>query len=289
MLQFQSVKDILFSTKNTLNIKGKIVDLSTPKVMGIINATPDSFYAGSRSMDENAILGKAENMLETGATFLDIGGYSSRPGSEDIPVEEETRRVTRAIRAIMKHFPDTLISIDSFRTPVVKSAFDEGAVMINDISGGQLDTEMFQTAAEFRAPYILMHMKGTPQTMQQLVDYEDVVLEVMDYFQKRVVELQNSGVSDILIDPGFGFSKTVDQNYVLLKNLGYFKALELPLLVGLSRKSMIFKTLGGRTEDTLNGTTVLNTIALMQGVKILRVHDVKEAVEAITLVEACNL
>lgn len=289
MLYFQSVKDIVFSTKNTLNIKGKIVDLSTPKVMGIINVTPDSFYPGSRTMDEKAVLGKAEKMLEAEATFLDIGGYSSRPGSEDISAEEEIRRITRAIRTIMQHFPAAIISIDSFRTSVVKSAFDEGAVMINDISGGALDAEMFQTAAALRAPYILMHMKGTPQTMHLLADYEDVVLEVMDYFQKRVVELQKFGVLDIIIDPGFGFSKTVDQNYVLLKNLGYFNALELPLLAGLSRKSMIFKTLEGRQEDTLNGTTVLNTIALMQGVKILRVHDVKEAVEAVTLFEAFNL
>ena len=211
--------------------------------MGIINVTPDSFYPGSRTMDEKAVLEKAEKMLEAEATFLDIGGYSSRPGSEDISAEEEIRRITRAIRTIMQHFPAAIISIDSFRTSVVKSAFDEGAVMINDISGGALDAEMFQTAAALRAPYILMHMKGTPQTMHLLADYEDVVLEVMDYFQKRVVELQKFGVLDIIIDPGFGFSKTVDHNYVLRKNLGYFNVLELPLLAVLSRISMIFKTL----------------------------------------------
>jgi len=283
------VKDKLFSNKNTLNIKGKILDISVPKVMGVINVTPDSFFAGSRSQQQNKIVKKAEIMLSEGAAILDIGGCSTRPGAEELPEEEEANRVIPAIHSINRSFPEAVISIDSFRSNIVKQAFDVGASMINDVSGGNLDPEMFKTVAILNSPYILMHMRGTPQTMQKETAYNMLVVDIMDHLQKKVFELQQMGIADILIDPGFGFAKTVEQNYVLLKNLGYFEALELPIVVGLSRKSIISKTLGISMDEALNGTTVLNTLALVNGARILRVHDVKEAVEAVKLFNVYNL
>ena len=283
------MKDKLFSSKNTLNIKGKILDISVPKVMGVINVTPDSFFAGSRSQQQNKIVKKAEKMLDEGAAILDIGGYSTRPGAEELSEEEEANRVIPAIHSISRSFPDAAISIDSFRSNIVKQAFDVGASMINDVSGGNLDPEMFKTAAILNSPYILMHMRGTPQTMQKETEYNTLVVDIIDHLQKKMFELKQLGIADILIDPGFGFAKTVEQNYVLLKNLGYFEALELPIVVGLSRKSMISKTLGISMDEALNGTTVLNTLASVNGARILRVHDVKEAVEAVTLFNVYNL
>jgi dihydropteroate synthase len=279
----KALKDKSFSSKNTLNIRGKVFDISRPKVMGIINVTSDSFYSLSRKQGTAEIIETAGKMLNDGADFLDIGGYSSRPGAEDITIKEEIDRVVPAIEAIMEQFPESRISIDTFRSTVAEKALDSGASIVNDISGGNLDQDMDDLVAERKVPYIIMHMKGTPKIMQSLSKYENVLTEVMDFFQERVLKLHNLGLTDIIIDPGFGFSKTVEQNYVLLKNLDYFKALELPILAGISRKSMIYKPLGLRPEEALNGTTVLNTIALEKGAGILRVHDVKEAVEVVEL------
>ena len=251
--------------------------------MGIINVTPDSFYVGSRKTSIPEIIGKASGLLDEGADFIDIGGYSSRPGASRLSEQEEIQRVVPAISEIIDRFPEAVVSIDTFRSQVAMKAMDAGALMVNDISGGNMDPDMIHLVSERKVPYIIMHMRGTPETMNTLTKYQNLTVEVMDFFQSRVSELHSLGMTDIIIDPGFGFSKTVDQNYVLLKNLQYFKALELPILVGFSRKSMIFKTLGLGPEDALNGTTVLNTIALQQGAGILRVHDVKEAVETIKL------
>lgn len=278
-----AVKDTAFCPKKTLNLKGKILDLSYPVVMGILNVTPDSFYSGSRHQDEMDILYKAGDMLTDGATLLDIGGYSSRPGAEEITVEEELNRVVPAISAIIREFPDALISVDTFRSSVAKKAVEAGAAMINDISAGTLDTEMFDTVAALKVPYILMHMRGTPQSMQGMTDYNNLLLEVIRFLQERISLLKEKNVCDIILDPGFGFSKTLDQNYELLRQLRYFSMLDHPVLAGMSRKSMIYKRLNTSSEEALNGTTTLNAIALMNHVSILRVHDVKEAVEAITL------
>ena len=277
------MKDTLFSTKNTLSIRGKIIDISTPKVMGIINVSPDSFYAGSRMKDVDEVLTAAEKMMEEGATFLDIGGYSSRPGAYDVGEEDEILRVVPAVEAVVESFPEAIVSVDSFRSSVALSACEAGAGIINDISGGEHNAKIFEVAAQQEVPYILMHMRGTPSTMNKHTDYKNIVVEIMEFLREKVLLLQKRGVRDIIVDPGFGFAKTIDQNYVLLKNLGYFTALELPLLVGLSRKSMIHKKLEVQPDQALNGTTVLNTLALNQGARILRVHDVKEAVEAVIL------
>lgn len=279
------MKDKVFSTKYTLNIRGKVLDMSSPKVMGIINVTPDSFYAKSRKTGIKEIAKAASNMISQGATFLDIGGYSSRPGAVDISIEEELNRVIPAICEILDNHPEALLSIDTFRTKVADEAIKNGVILVNDITGGEGDPEMKHLIAEKKVPYVLMHMRGTPRTMNTLVDYKDMVIEIMDYFVERVEILRNLMVTDIIVDPGFGFSKTVSQNYVLLRNLAYFKALELPILVGLSRKSMVYKSLDIHPDEALNGTTVLNTIALTNGAGILRVHDVKEAIEAVNLFE----
>jgi dihydropteroate synthase len=279
-------KDTVFYSKKTLNFKGNLIDLSEPVVMGILNVTPDSFYDGGAYSTESALLEKASQMIEEGAKIIDVGGYSSRPQASDISEKEETERVIPAIRSIMKAFPEACISIDTFRSNVVRAAVEEGAVMVNDISGGSLDPKMFPLIAELDVPYVLMHMKGTPQTMAKLTDYENIVLEMIEYFQKRLFELKQIGVKDVIIDPGFGFAKTIDQNYELLKNLNYFKCLNKPILAGVSRKSMICRKLNVEAEDALNGTTVLNTIALMNGAGVLRVHDVKFAVESIKLYKA---
>jgi dihydropteroate synthase len=278
----------LFTTNKTLNCRGELIDLSQPKVMGIINVTPDSFYAGSRQIDLRSILKQAEKMLAEGATFLDVGGYSSRPGAEDISMEEESQRVLPAIQAVIKEFPRAFVSVDTFRSSIAQQAVDVGACMVNDISGGELDNQMFSTIAELQVPYVLMHMRGTPQTMTQHTDYEDLIKDIMDYFHPKVYQLRLMGVKDCIVDVGFGFSKTVEQNFTLLNALDYFKMLEKPLLVGLSRKSMIWRTLKTDAEHALNGTTTLHTIALIKGASILRVHDVKEAVETIELVGKYN-
>lgn len=278
----------ILTPKKTLTVAGRLVDLSSPKVMGIVNVTPDSFFAASRKLGIEEILTQAEKMLEEGATFLDIGGYSSRPGALDISEEEEISRITKPIEAIAKRFPEAVISIDTFRAAVAKAGVDAGANVINDISGGHLDSQMLQTVAELRIPYVGMHMRGTPQTMKTLTDYDDILTEVMSYFGKIMNQCRELGIIDVVVDPGFGFAKTLEQNYYLLKNLPVLKQLGCPVLVGVSRKSMIHKLLKTSAEDALNGTTALNSVALLNGANILRVHDVKEAVETITLINQLN-
>lgn len=274
----------LFSTNKTLNIRGRLLDLSTPKVMGVLNVTPDSFYDGGRYTAKEALLNQVEKMLDEGATFIDVGAYSSRPGAEDIPQGEELKRAIRAINLIIKKFPQTVISIDTFRSDVAYAAIQEGASLINDISSGELDPNMFETAANLQVPYIAMHMRGNPMNMNKLSSYQNLIKEIADHFHRKIYVLQQHGIKDVIIDPGFGFAKTVQQNFDLLNNLDYFKILGKPIMAGLSRKSMIWKTLTIDPDAALNGTTALNTIALLKGVNILRVHDVKEAVETVKLV-----
>ncbi len=278
-------KDTFFRKKTTINAGGKLIDLSTPKVMGIINATPDSFFAGSRKMNTTDAVFMAEKMVNEGADFLDIGAYSSRPGAADIAAEEETERLLPVVEAVAKQFPESVISVDTFRADVAEAAIRAGAHIINDISGGELDKQMFETVARLQVPYILMHMKGTPQNMQEKAQYEDVFGEVFDYFAAKVYHLKALHVHDIILDPGFGFAKTREQSFKLLKQMQGFELLKLPVLAGISRKGMICKTLSTTAENALNGTTVLNTMALLNGASILRVHDVKEAVEAVKLFE----
>lgn len=267
----------------TLNCKGRLLVVEKPIVMGIINITPDSFFEGSRVGEEKEILSQAEKMLQEGATFLDIGAQSTRPQSQRISVEEELQRAIPGMLAIRKYFPEAILSIDTYYSRVAREAVEAGASMINDISGGQLDNRMLETVAHLNVPYICMHMKGTPDTMQQEPQYEDVTREVLDFFIRRVEDCRLAGINDIIIDPGFGFGKTIAHNFELLKNMAVFNILQKPVLAGLSRKSTIYKTLGISAAEALNGTTVLNSIALMNGASILRVHDVKEAVEAIKL------
>ena len=259
-----------------------------PLVMGVINATPDSFYSDSRFTGLDEVIQIAEKMLDQGADILDIGGQSTRPGSAQITADEEMERVIPPLAAIAKKFPNVFISIDSYYSKVVRAAIDAGASIVNDISVGSIDDKMIRTVADLRVPYILMHMKGTPQTMQQNAVYENVTREVLDFFIARTNELKQAGIIDVIIDPGFGFAKTIDQNFELLKNLSVFKMLGKPILLGVSRKSTIYKTIGKTADEALNGTTVLNTIGLMNGASILRVHDVKEANEAVTLFSAMN-
>lgn len=272
-----------FLINGTLNIRGRLIDLSTPRVMGILNVTPDSFYDGSRTPDEKSILEKAGAMLEAGATFIDVGGYSTRPGADDVPENEELKRVIGAIRALKGSFPEAIISIDTFRSVIARAAVSEGADMINDVSGGDMDPEMFSTVAQLGVPYILMHMRGTPATMSSLNKYENLIVDVQRELKGKLHQLTSLGVRDVIVDPGFGFAKNVSQNFELLDKLDLFRQLERPLLVGLSRKSMIWKTLKTTPEHALNGSTALHTVALMKGASVLRVHDVKEAMECITL------
>lgn len=267
----------------TLNCHGKLIDLSVPKVMGIINVTPDSFYDGGKTYSEKEILKQTKKMLSEGATFLDIGGYSTRPGADEISENEETQRVVEAIESILKNFPETLISVDTFRSEVVKKAMEAGAAIVNDVSGGTLDSEMYKTVAELKVPYILMHMRGTPKTMTKLTDYKNVTLEVLKDLSEKIARARAEGINDIIADPGFGFSKTREQSFQLLNNLELFQNLNVPILAGVSRKSVIYKTLNTSADNSLNGTTSLNTIALLKGTSILRVHDVKEAVECVKL------
>jgi dihydropteroate synthase len=279
-------KDTFFQKKVTINAGGKLIDLTTPKVMGIINITPDSFYAVSRTTEVEQVRLKAEKMLTEGAIFLDLGAYSSRPGAADISEQEETDRLLPAVEAIVANHPEAIISIDTFRAGVAEAAVKAGAHIINDISGGELDENMFTTVARLHVPYILMHMKGNPQTMQQLAHYEDIFAEVFDYFVQKIYQLKQMGVHDIILDPGFGFAKKPEHSYALINRMNEFDRLQLPILAGISRKKMIYGLLGTTADQALNGTTALNTIALMKGANILRVHDVKEAIEAVKIYEA---
>jgi dihydropteroate synthase len=269
-----------------INTRGKLLDLSVPRVMGILNITPDSFYPGSRYNSEAEIIKAAVKMAEDGADIIDVGGYSSRPGAKDISPEDESGRVLKAIRLIRNELPDVIISVDTFRSEIAREAIEScGADMINDISGGEADINMFAIVCKLNVPYILMHMKGTPETMQNNPVYEDVVAEILRWFGERIHRLRAAGLKDIIIDPGFGFGKTTDHNFELLRRLGDFSVTGLPLMLGISRKGMIWKTLEISASEALNGTTALNAIALQNGADILRVHDVKEAVETIKLIE----
>ncbi len=267
----------------TINCKGQLIDLTTPKVMGIVNLTPNSFYDGGKLTDEKSVLLQVEKMLTDGATFIDVGGYSSKPKAEFVSEEEELQRVIPIIKSIVKEFPNALLSIDTFRSQVAKHSVESGVAIVNDISAGSLDYNMMQTIAQLRVPYVMMHMKGTPQTMQTQTQYDDLLKEILFYFSEKIALARSFGISDLIVDPGFGFAKTLEQNFELLNKLQLFDMLNLPMLVGVSRKSMIYKTLETEAEFALNGTTSLNTIALMKGAKILRVHDVKEAVECVKL------
>ena len=267
----------------TINCKGNLIDLSSPKIMGILNVTPDSFYDGGSYKNEAEIISQVEKMLNDGATFIDVGAYSSKPGSEFVSEEEELNRVLPVIDLLLSKFPNVLLSIDTFRSKVAKQAINKGATLINDISAGMLDDNMLQTVAELQVPYVMMHMKGTPETMQSLATYKDVVKEVMFYFSERINAARKLGINDVIVDPGFGFAKTLEHNYEIMQKLDFFSILELPILVGISRKSMIYKLLETTPKEALNGTSVLNTIALQKGAQILRVHDVKEAQECIKI------
>ena len=267
----------------TLNCRGRLLTFDSPIVMGIINVTPDSLYSGSRQSTVDAALQKAEQMINEGATILDLGGQSTRPNSKQISAEEEAERVCPAIEAVHKQFPYAIISVDTYYALVAEEALQAGASIVNDISAGTLDNNMLSTVANLKAPYICMHMKGSPENMQQHAIYENVTREVLDYFIQRIHVCKKAGINDVIIDPGFGFAKTIIHNFELLRNLSVFKMLEKPIIVGLSRKSTVYKTLGVTAEEALNGTTVMNTLALLNGANILRAHDVKEAVEAIKL------
>ena len=267
----------------TINCKGQLIDLSTPKVMGILNITPNSFFDGGKYKNENELLDRAQKMLNEGADFIDVGAYSSKPNAEFVSEEEEISRIIPVVNLVQKHFPEIILSIDTFRAGVAKICIENGAAIINDISAGELDDKMLETIAKYQVPYIMMHMKGTPQTMQTFTQYDDIIKEMLFYFSERIAAARALGINDLIVDPGFGFAKTLEQNYAVMKKMELFQMLELPLLVGISRKSMIYKTLETNAESALNGTTFLNTIALTKGAKILRVHDVKEAVECVRL------
>jgi dihydropteroate synthase len=277
------VQNTRFSTNKTLNINGRLVDLRLPRIMGILNVTPDSFFDGGRFLSEHAILLQTERMLAEGADFIDVGGYSSRPGAGDVSEAEEITRTVSAISSIARAFPGTAISVDTFRSAVAKAAVEAGASLVNDISGGNLDPRMLETVSSMKVPYILMHMKGDPRTMSSQTEYKHLLTDVIDYIHAKIALLKALQVKDIIIDPGFGFAKSIDQNFVLLNNLEKFSILGRPIMVGLSRKSTIWKTLAVQPEAALNGTTALHAIALLKGADILRVHDVKEAKEVVKL------
>jgi dihydropteroate synthase len=272
----------------TINCKGKLIDLSTPKVMGIVNLTPDSFYDGGLYQNEKSILEKVDKMLIDGATFIDVGAYSSRPNAIHISEEEELNRLIPVVKLLVKTYPEILISVDTFRSKVAKESIENGACMINDISAGKLDKKMFETIAKLQVPYVLMHMKGTPQNMHKNPTYENIISELMLYFSEKINQLRQLGVNDLIMDVGFGFGKTLEHNYQLLQNLDYFKHLNIPILTGISRKSMLQKPLNITANEALNATTIANTIALLKGSSILRVHDVKEAVEAVKITSLLN-
>lgn len=268
----------------TINCKGKLIDLSTPKIMGILNITPDSFYDGGRFKDELSITNQVELMLTEGATFIDIGAYSSRPGADHVSEIEELNRIISIVEVLVKQFPEINLSIDTFRSKVAQECINAGASMINDISAGKLDDKMLEVVGKLQVPYVMMHMKGTPQNMHHHTDYDDLIKDIIYYFSERIAEARVHKIIDIIIDPGFGFSKTIEQNYELLSKLELLQLTEKPILAGVSRKSMIYKLLGTSPENALNGTSSLNTVALLKGAKILRVHDVKEAMECVTLI-----
>lgn len=277
-------KDTLFLKKRYINCKGSLLDLSTPKVMGVLNITPDSFYDGGNYNTKHLAIKRVEKMIGEGADIIDIGGYSSRPGADDISYKKEWERLEPVLEIIRENYPDVIISVDTFRSEIAGEAYNKFNIdIINDISGGELDSNMLTTISAMQVGYVMMHMKGNPQNMTEKTQYEDLTGEISDYFSEKINLLRALGQKDIILDPGFGFSKTVTQNYFLLKNLNDLAVFNLPLLVGLSRKSMIYKYLGVEPQDTLNGTTVLNTLALSHGADILRVHDVKEAKETIRL------
>ncbi len=283
MLITQSAGKFL-KRKNTINVGGELIDFSVPVVMGIVNVTPDSFYDGGKMEDEKVLLSAVEKMINDGATILDIGAVSTRPGADVISTKVELGRLLPAVQAIRNSFPKIPISIDTFRSWVAVRVIDEiGPIIVNDISGGSLDSKMFETIGKMRVPYILSHIQGTPKEMQENPQYDDVIKDISTYFSERIKRLTKFGVLDIIIDPGFGFGKTLENNYELLNRLDSFKVFQLPVMVGISRKSMIWKALGNSPEEALNGTTVANTLALMGGADILRVHDVKEAVETVTI------
>jgi dihydropteroate synthase len=269
----------------TINCKGNLIDLSTPKVMGVINLTPDSFYDGGKLTSEKEILLQANKMLQEGATFLDLGAYSSRPGAQFVSEKEEIHRLLPVIKILLNEFPETLLSIDTFRSNVANESIYAGASLINDISAGTLDDHMFKIIAQHQVPYVMMHMRGTPETMMQNTDYTDLTKEVIYYFSERIAKARSFGINDLIADPGFGFSKTLDQNYELFNDLELFRYLNVPLLIGISRKSMIQKKIKTTAADSLNGTTALHAIAIQKGASILRVHDVKEAFETINLLQ----
>lgn len=272
----------------TINCKGELIDLSIPKVMGILNVTPNSFFDGGKYKNEDEIISQVDKMLSEGATFIDIGAYSSKPSAEFVTEQEEIDRIVPAIELILKHFPKTLLSIDTFRAEVAKASIESGAAIINDIAAGELDEKMFEVIAYYNVPYIMMHMRGNPQTMQSLTQYDDITKEMLFYFSEKVKKARSLGINDLILDPGFGFAKTTDQNYEVMQKMELFNVLDLPVLAGISRKSMIYKILGNTPQEALNGTTFLNTIALTKGAKILRVHDVKEAMECVTLFGKLN-
>ena len=282
-------KDTFFSNKYNMNCEGKLIDLSTPKIMGVLNVTPDSFFDGGQNNSISTALKQVEKMMNEGATFIDVGGYSSRPNASDVSIENEIRRTSPIISSIKKQFPSALISIDTFRSEVAKEAINSGACIINDISAGKLDDKMFEFIANVKKPYIVMHMRGNPQNMQSKTSYSNVANEVIKELSQTTKTLALKGVNDVIIDPGFGFSKTLNQNYMLLNNLESLQILERPILVGVSRKSMIYNLLKNKPENALNGTTAINTIALLKGANILRVHDVKEAFEITQIINAMKV
>jgi dihydropteroate synthase len=273
----------------TINCKGKLIDLLTPKVMGILNVTPDSFYDGGKYKNESELLSQVYIMLKEGATFIDVGAYSSRPNAESISENKELKRILPIVELLIKEFPNIILSIDTFRSDVAVKTVEAGAAIINDISAGIMDSNMMKTVAQLQVPYIMMHMRGTPQTMQQLTDYNNIIEDMIFYFSERLSKAKGEGIIDTILDPGFGFAKTLDQNYKILNQLELFKNLDKPILVGLSRKSMIYKLLESSPDQALNGTSILNTIALQKHANILRVHDVKEAMESVKLIKQLSI
>jgi len=273
----------------TINCKGNLIDLTTPKVMGILNITPNSFYDGGKYRTEAEILYQAEVMLDEGATFIDVGAYSSKSNAEFVSELEELERIVPVINLLLKQFPEAIVSIDTFRSEVAKAAIENGAALINDISAGNLDERMMETIAHYKVPYVMMHMRGNPETMQSLTHYNNIIKEMILYFSEKVAKARSLGINDLILDPGFGFAKTIEQNYEVLQKLELFQMLELPILAGVSRKSMIYKLLNINAQEALNGTIVLNTVALTKGAAILRVHDVKEAMECVTLFNKIHL
>ena len=280
-----STKGILFDTQTTINCGGKLLDLAGPKVMGIVNLSPDSFYKGDKFSQPKTVLDRVNTMLTEGAAIMDVGGMSTRPGSEPVSVDEELTRVLPTVKSIIREFPDAILSVDTTKSEVARQTVAEGALMVNDISGGSYDEKMSSTVAELHVPYILMHMQGTPKDMQVNPHYDDVMVELVDFFSSRVHTLRSIGVHDIILDPGFGFGKTIEHNYRILANLSSLQMFGMPIAVGISRKSMISKPLGITSEEALNGTTALHVLALLNGTSLLRAHDVKEAMQAVRLVQ----